>query len=257
MKLNRFRISIFTLTYIFIALISNHLFYLSIFYFICLFHELFHYFMAKALNIYVDEMVLYPFGFVLKINTLIYEKEWKQYLVLIFGPLSFFFSYSIIEILKYYDCLSLYAYSYASKANLSILVVNLLPIYPLDGEKILENLFSHFFDELKTRYFRLIISFITLILAIYMMFSLGNLISFVFLMIILIKELFVVKKEYILYLIKRVNMKFYVKQRIVKKDVIYRFYDNYKFNGKYFEKENEIIKRIIKKEKKLKKECLD
>ena len=52
-------------------------------------------------------------------------------------------------------------------------------------------------------------------------------------------------------------MKFYVKQRIVKKDVIYRFYDNYKFNGKYFEKENEIIKRIIKKEKKLKKECLD
>ena len=95
MKLNRFRISIFSLTYIFIALISNHLFYLSIFYFICLFHELFHYFMAKALNIYVDEMVLYPFGFVLKINTLIYEKEWKQYLVLIFGPLSFFFSYSI------------------------------------------------------------------------------------------------------------------------------------------------------------------
>ena len=52
-------------------------------------------------------------------------------------------------------------------------------------------------------------------------------------MIILIKELFVVKKEYILYLIKRVNMKFYVKQRIVKKDVIYRFYDNYKFNGKF------------------------
>ena len=84
------------------------------------------------------------------------------------------------------------------------------------------------------------------------MFSIGNLISFAFLLIILIKEFISLKKEYILYLIKRLNIKKCKKQKIVRKNTIFRFYDNYKFNGKYFEREDEIIKNIIKNEDKLK-----
>lgn len=249
MRLSKVKISVFTLSYIFIALISNRLFYLLIYYFIGLFHELFHFFMAKSLNINVDEMVFYPFGFVIKMDTLIYQKEWKQYLVLISGPISVIFSYLLIKTAYSLGLISQYMFSHAQTANISVLFINLLPIYPLDGEKVIENIVSHFLTEIQTRYFRIIISFLTLCICIVTMFSLGNLISFLFLLYGIVCSYLDVKKEYVFYLIRRLKIQMNKRKRIVQKNAIFRFYQNYYFNGRYFENEEEIIRKIIKEEK--------
>lgn len=111
---------------------------------IILIHELGHYIMARFFDWRVRRIVLLPFGGVLEVDEHGNRPFKEEFLVILFGPIqhlwllgigfiffhSGFWSYSTFEIFAFY--------------NMMILLFNLLPIWPLDGGKLLFLLFAYF-----------------------------------------------------------------------------------------------------------------
>lgn len=95
-----------------------------VFYFFVIMHELAHVLVALCLKIKVEEIYFLPFGVNAKFNFNSYRK--KEIIIALAGPI---FSILIGFILKKYIV-----------QNLFIAIMNLFPIYPLDGGRILKNI---------------------------------------------------------------------------------------------------------------------
>lgn len=100
------------------------LFYISI-----LIHEIAHIAMALVLRVDINEILLMPFGVCASYSERITPK--KELLISIAGPvLSFIIFIFSKEIL-------------IKNINLLILILNLIPVYPLDGGRIQKNIFIY------------------------------------------------------------------------------------------------------------------
>ena len=97
-------------------------------------HEIGHFITAIFFRIEVDKIYIYPFGGVSKFNISLNESLLKEFLILIMGPLFQIAFYFIIINIDYFNnyinLITVY--------NYTILLFNLLPIYPLDGGRILK-----------------------------------------------------------------------------------------------------------------------
>lgn len=205
--------------------------------------------MAKILKIKVKEIEFLPIGFYLKIHNLENYPFIKQFLVLIAGPLSYFISAALLKLFYNLNVLSLYGYRDAQVSNNFILLFNLLPIYPLDGAKIIELFLAPFLSEFKLRIFRICISIISLVISSAFLLSLGEILTTIYLFFGVIFSLINLKKDYLYFLIYRLGVKNHKKVRINKNKEIYRLSDNYCFENNTLINEKEIIKDILIKEK--------
>lgn len=133
-----------------ISLITAHfrnLFYFTLIIFI---HELGHSCMGLLLGIKLNRIEIYPYGGLSKLEYKINIKLLKELLVLISGPMiQLIFTY-----LVYYFKLDVedYFFSYSK----FILIFNLLPIYPLDGGRIVNIFlacFISYYNSLKYTYY--------------------------------------------------------------------------------------------------------
>lgn len=101
-------------------------------------HELGHFLTAIILKVEPDKIYIYPFGGISKFHLSLNEDLSKEFLILLMGPLSqFIFSVILVELPffnHYSEIIKVY--------NATILGFNLLPIYPLDGGKLLNILLS-------------------------------------------------------------------------------------------------------------------
>ena len=102
-------------------------------------HEVGHSLMIVLKKYELLRIELYPYGGCSKYNSLINISLKDEFLILISGPLfqiigffilSFFLDYRYLSILKFYNSI--------------ILIFNMLPIYPLDGGKLLHIIISYF-----------------------------------------------------------------------------------------------------------------
>lgn len=121
-------------------------------------HELGHFLAAIIFKFDVDKIYIYPFGGVSKFSIDLNESIFKEFIVLMMGPvfqiiffillckISYFNSY--IKILEIY--------------NYTILFFNLLPIYPLDGGKLLNLLLSINISYKRSFNISIIISYLTI-----------------------------------------------------------------------------------------------
>ena len=94
--------------------------------------------MAYILGIEVKEIYIYPLGGISKFNLDLNTKKYIEFLILIMGPIfQILGSLILIKILpSNKEIINTY--------NLYILGFNLLPIYPLDGGKLLKIVFDNF-----------------------------------------------------------------------------------------------------------------
>lgn len=108
-------------------------------------HEFGHYITARLLNFKVDKIVIYPFGGITKINGLINKDINDELLVAVAGVIYQFCFYLVICYFNGKGLIRDYTMGIYSMYNSQIIFFNLLPIYPLDGAKILNLLLSKWF----------------------------------------------------------------------------------------------------------------
>jgi len=124
--------------------------YLSFYIFVIL-HELAHILIAVILKVNIKEVNLLPFGVNAKFD--FYNHKVKEIIIASAGPI---FSMTMAFIFKQYFI-----------ENLFIFITNIIPIYPLDGGRILKNLIIVLVGKkIGIRIYNALIRFFILILAI-------------------------------------------------------------------------------------------
>lgn len=109
---------------------------------------------AKALKIEVDKIYLYPLGGISKFFLPLNASFIKEFIILIAGPIAQIIGTIILIRIFPQNQNMIFAY------NTGILVFNLLPIYPLDGGKLVQLLFSKIFPFETSLKVSIIISYI-------------------------------------------------------------------------------------------------
>lgn len=130
-------------SFLFVALgfiLTGYFLNLIIFTSIIIVHELGHYLICKLKKFKVIEIVIYPYGGITKLEEFINRDIDDELLLATFGVIFQSLYFLIIYILFTHGLIRGYAFNIFSDYHYSILFFNLLPIYPLDGFRIL-NLF--------------------------------------------------------------------------------------------------------------------
>lgn len=157
----------FHYTYIIIALgfiLTGYFSNLIVFTSIIIIHELGHYLIAKINNLNPQKIVLYPFGGITRIDTLLNTSINKELSVALSGIIFQSIYYFIITFIYHHNFIRDYIFTEFTTYHYSILIFNILPIYPLDGGKILNLLLSKVFPYKKSIIITIYISIITLII---------------------------------------------------------------------------------------------
>lgn len=114
-------------------------------------HELGHIIIGLVFKYKIEKVIILPLGCLTIFNKRINDNICKELILTIMGPI-----FQLLLFLFLKDEMYI-------KYNLILLIFNLLPIYPLDGSKILLNLIYLIFPFIKTNKLYLIISMIILI----------------------------------------------------------------------------------------------
>ena len=172
------------------------------------------------------------------------ESKLKEFVILISGPIFQFIAYLILLNLipKMHQSISAYHYG--------ILFFNLLPIYPLDGGKLINLLFNNIFPYKKSIKISVLISYITVIIF-YLLnksFKINILFTISFLIFIITKEYKKINYLYNKFLLERYlnNFKFKKSKIVNNIDNLYRDRSHLiKKDGKYH-LEREILEKMYK-----------
>lgn len=185
---------------------------------IILIHELGHFLTASCLGIKTDKICLYPYGGISKFNSKINISRKEEWLILLMGPIFqlifYFFCYLVIDNNYLKETLTNY--------NIFLLYFNLLPIFPLDGGRIIFLIMSYFKSYKKSFYYSIYISYtVSFLLLIYFLVS-----KSLFLVLTVVILLFKIKKEiksfpfvFEKYLLERTLYIFSFKKRKIVKNV--------------------------------------
>lgn len=123
-----------------------------------LIHELGHFLTAMFLGWQVDKITFYPYGGSSSFHEDINRPLKEELLILIMGPLVQMVFFFLLQ----YAPFSMKTHTLLTAYHYSILLFNLLPIYPLDGGKLLHICFSYYLSYKKSIYITLQISFVLL-----------------------------------------------------------------------------------------------
>lgn len=192
--------------------------------------------MAKLLGLKINEIYIYPLGGISKFNMDLNISIKKELLILIMGPIFQQIAYIILLILlpTKKDIITIYHYS--------ILSFNLLPIYPLDGGKLLKLLFNKIISYKNS--LKLIINSSYLVLLIILIISKKNinlLVMATLLLILITKEKNKIDYIYNKYLLERYLNNYNFKNKRIINNINNLYRDNThiikKDNTYYLEKE--------------------
>ncbi|MCD7949355.1 MAG: hypothetical protein LUG12_03705 [Erysipelotrichaceae bacterium] len=146
-----------SIIYLLLALLVHQLIYYLLAMLLVIIHEFCHYLMACYFHYHVEKIEILPFGAFLNINDIYTHSIICEACVILAGPCSHIFIYFVINLLP----LSFYK-NYLLSMNKLILLFNLLPIYPLDGGRLISLLLQAMMDLKTALYFHLKLSILSL-----------------------------------------------------------------------------------------------
>lgn len=147
--------------------ITGHFVNLIIFTSLIIIHEMGHIIISKILSYKIDKVIIYPYGGFVKLNTRINTKIENDLLVAISGIIMQSIYFGIIFFLYRNGIVREYIYSLFLLYHKSMLIFNLLPIYPLDGAKIVNLILSKYFSFNTSNYISVVISLIMIVVFLY------------------------------------------------------------------------------------------
>lgn len=149
-KLGWLYINVFSLLLFAAAILVGALESMAVAYAVVTLHEMAHFAAARRYNISVSGFVIMPFGVCLRLKELNIDNPVQEIAVCAAGPVCNFALILLTlllcrnaEVLPHIVKLFLYA-------NISIMLINILPIMPLDGGRILRAVLTHKYGFLKS-----------------------------------------------------------------------------------------------------------
>ncbi len=164
------KLNIWTIPMLIMSFLSN---YGEIFLFAYLsstLHELAHIFCAKALHVGVSYVQVYPFGIAAHLENEYIKNSEKEFFIAFAGPFCSFILFGVFSFIEKIYPLS--QISFLINTNLALCFINLLPILPLDGGRMLKSILTVRFGVIRAYRFMLKISKIMLIFLIIFIFVL-------------------------------------------------------------------------------------
>lgn len=215
-----FKINIFTYILYLIIIFSGYINYLLILLIIMFFHELGHIITIKLLGYQINNIVITPLGGIIETDINYNVKSSHLFLISISGV--------VFQLLLFLIIKNNYSNNYHIfyLLNRSIILLNILPIYPLDGYKIfmsfLENIISY-------RIANIILNIISVITLIILFVTTKNIYIFIFYYVTNIVNILNLPYIYNKFLLERLLHKKKYKKSIVVNNIknIYKCKDNY------------------------------
>lgn len=217
-----------------------------------LIHEMGHYLIAKLNHFHVSKIVIYPYGGMTKIEDMLNRDIQEELLIATAGVIFQYAFYLIIVLCNHQGLIRNYTMNLYTLYNNQMIFFNLLPIYPLDGAKILNLLLSKYLYYNLANMVTIIISILLILflalLNIYQ-YNYSNLMIFVLLFTYLYQ--FYRKRKYLyhkflleryLYSIQYPKIKIVNNIRKMYKNKTHLFYQNH-----HYQKEKEVLSSLFKK----------
>lgn len=199
--INTFKIHLFFYLFAFICLFTGNIKIFFAFLIITVIHELGHIVGGIFFDWKIEKILLLPFGMLTIFKTDINVRLIEEFIVTILGPL-----FQIIITLIIND-------EIINEISYTLLIFNLLPIYPLDGSKIINVILNKIFSFKKSYIYIIYISIIAI--ALLLIKTQFNLIIFISLLFLIKEIIYEYKiKNYIFnkFLLERLNKKYSFKK---------------------------------------------
>ena len=205
-------IKIHSSTYVFllISFLAGYFEYIFLLLLIIFTHESGHYIFSKIININPKEIIIYPFGGITIYEVDLNIKISKELIILLGGIIFQLIFLLLIINLYYYGYITYRVFSVIKRINYILISFNFLPILPLDGGRLLNLILDKVFCYKISNIITIIISFLFIILFIFIDISVFR----------ILLGLFLIKSIYIE--ISNIDFKY-------NKFLIERYINNYSF----------------------------
>jgi len=244
--LEKIEIGISIIPFLVIVLLSGYYKLFFTYFLITLIHELGHVIVAKIFKVKINNIKLTVFGFNADIEDYKYLNIYKQLLILIAGPLTYFISIFLLQKLYVWEVISLVTYYKALLTNKYIFIFNLLPIFPLDGGRIIKIILDRIFTYKTSKIISNIVSTIFLTLFIVYTGDHKQYLMYVFLVINLVLNVLFLDKEWKKFLVSRLYFDNKYPSKIHYKKDLYVYKDNYLIKNKELLSEKEGVVELLK-----------
>ena len=221
--------------------------FISYFMLLILVHESGHILIAMVFKWNIDKIIILPFGGLTKFNEIINRPLIEEFLIAIAGM--------SIQMIFYLLLKQQIDYKYFSAINYFIILFNLIPIYPLDGSKILNIFFNIITNYKNSILLTAIVSYICIIGLSVIFFRINKLVTLIIIFLFLeVNKLYKQRNElFNKFLLERYLNEFKFKHRKtinniykMKKDYRHLFYIDGKYlTESYFLKKMFDIRRIL------------
>lgn len=234
---------IFTLIFILIGKIR----FITYFMITIFIHEIGHIIVSLIFKWKIKKIIILPFGGLIKYNIKLNVSNTEELLVSISGIIFQYFFYLLLK--------SKIDYQYYSYINYFIIIFNLLPIYPLDGSKILFSILNILTSYYKSIVILCYISIVFIFIGLYfsLIFNKLFIIVFIFLLIETYKLFYSIDNLYNKFLLERYLYKLKFKNTKIITN-IYKLKKDFKhifiFNNNYYS-EDSILKKMFDINKKM------
>lgn len=123
-------------------------------------HESAHMLIAYIFHYTFHKVIVYPFGLSAQFEHMGHGNVWNEICILIAGPCMHFFIPFLLYFIMKCNFISYSFFCYLLKINRTIFLFNLLPIYPLDGGRIMQSFFHLVFRYQNAQMFTYVFSIV-------------------------------------------------------------------------------------------------
>lgn len=218
---------------------------------IIVFHEMGHILAALYYKWKIKQINFYPFGGYIEFNEILNKPIMEEMIIVISGLICQTIYFLLIVFLYNINYISPNIYETFKHYHNSILLFNLIPIYPLDGIKIINLLLSKFIPYKYAHYLSILLSIVFIIIFTIISFILGLSMNFILIVGVLINKIISEKRNHNILCNKFIFERYlydlkFKKTKVINDENLKKMYRDYKH---VFKTKNEYIteKKELKK----------